>query len=88
MWYRLTLLNASISPDTNPTSGVPYVFVTFTKLPTSNLVLKFCSVSKSLAFSTSTYWVANFSTSKPLTYAFPGDNPTANLLARPPLPLV
>ena len=86
--YRLTLLNASVSPDTKPISGEPYELVTFTKLPISNLVLKLLSVLNSLALSTSTYWVANFSTSKPFTYAFPGDKPTASLVVSPPVAAV
>ena len=49
-----TFLNASVSPETKPISGAPKTLVTLTKLPTSNLVGKAFSVSKSLAFSTST----------------------------------
>jgi len=52
--YRLTILNASVEPETNPISGAPNIFVTFTELPTSNLVVKLFCVSKSLALSTST----------------------------------
>ena len=51
---RLTFLNASTSPETNPISGEPNTFVTFTKFSTSNLVLKLFSVPKSLALSIST----------------------------------
>ena len=60
------------------------MFVTFTKLPTSNLVLKLFCVSKSLALSTSTKVVPIFSISYPLTYALPGEIPTANLALSPP----
>ena len=52
--YKFTFLNASVEPETNPISGEPKMFVTFTKLPTSNLVVKLFCVSKSLALSTST----------------------------------
>ena len=38
--YKLILLNASVAAETNPISGVPKIFVTLTKLPTSNLVVK------------------------------------------------
>ena len=54
---KLTFLNASTSPLTNPTSGDPYTFVTFTKLPTSNLVLNAFCVSKLLALFTSKNFV-------------------------------
>ena len=64
------------------------MFVTFTKLPTSNLVGKAFCVSKSLALSTSIKVVDIFSISKPLTYALPGEIPTASLVASPPLPEV
>ena len=72
-------LNASVSPDTVPMSGEPCMFVTLTKLPISNLVVEFCIVSKSLAFSIVTNFCEVVSTSKPFTYALPGDNPIANL---------
>ena len=49
--YNCNSLNASVSPDTVPISGVPCTFVTSTKLPIANLVVEFCIVSKSLAFS-------------------------------------
>ena len=52
--YRFTFLNASVEPETNPISGAPKIFVTFTKLPTSNFVVKLFCVSKSLALSIST----------------------------------
>ena len=52
--YKLILLNASVAPDTKPTSGEPKTFWTLTKLPTSNLVVKLFCVSKSLALSIST----------------------------------
>ena len=53
-YKRLILLNASVEPETNPISGAPNMLVTFTKLPTSNLVVKLFCVSKSLALSIST----------------------------------
>ena len=82
---KSTFLNASVSPETKPTSGAPNTFVTFTKLPTLNLVAKAFCVSKSLAFSTSTKVVPIVSISYPLTYALPGDNPAAILVSKPPL---
>ena len=51
---KSTFLNASVSPETKPTSGAPNTLDTFTKLPKSNLVAKAFCVSKSLALSTST----------------------------------
>ena len=56
-------LNASVSPVTNPTSGEPKTFFTFTKFWISNLVLKLLSVSKSLALFTSINFVPTFSNS-------------------------
>ena len=50
---NLTFLNASASPDTNPISGVPKTFLTFTKEPTLNLVTVPLAVSNSLALSKS-----------------------------------
>ena len=44
-----TFLNASVSPDTNPISGILKILVTFTKEPILNLVVLALSVSKSLA---------------------------------------
>ena len=52
--YKLTLLNASVAPDTKPISGEPKIFLTLTKLPTSNLVVKLFCVSKLLALLIST----------------------------------
>ena len=60
---NLTFLNVSVSPLTNPISGVPCMFVTLTKGNCSNLVTLPLSVSKSLAFSKSIKVVPNFSTS-------------------------
>ena len=52
--YKLIVLNASTSPETNPISGEPNTFVTLKKFLTLNLVLLLFAVSKSLALSTST----------------------------------
>ena len=52
--YKLIVLNASTSPETNPISGEPKTFVTLKKFLTLNLVLLLFAVSKSLALSTST----------------------------------
>ena len=60
-------------------SGVPKTFSTFTKEPTSNLVVLPVSVSKSLALSTSIYVVPILAISYPLTYALPCDKPNASL---------
>ena len=64
---RLTFLNASTSPETNPISGEPNTFVTLTKFSISNLVLLLFCVSKSLAFSISTNVVPIVSISYPFT---------------------
>ena len=67
----LTDLNASVSPETNPISGVPKTSLTFMKEPILNLVTEPLAVSNSLALSTSTKVVPIFAISYPLTYALP-----------------
>ena len=73
-----TFLYDSVSPLTNPTSGMPNKFVILTNGNCSNLVVLPLSVRKSLAFSKSINCVPIFLTSKPLTYALPAPIPIAN----------
>ena len=65
--YKLTVLKASTSPETKPTSGDPKIFSTFTKFLILNLVLLLFCVLNSLALSTSKNVVVNISASYPFT---------------------
>ena len=83
---NLTFLYTSVSPETNPTSGVPKTLLIFTNGSCKNLVVIPLSVSNSLAFARSIKVVPNFSTSYPRTYAFPWENPNANKSSEAVLP--
>ena len=61
-----------LSPLINVTSGVPYKFVMFAKLPTLKVDTPALTVLKSLALLISLMVGAIFSISFPLIYALPG----------------
>ena len=83
---NLHALNGSCAsvPDSLPNSGNEYAFVTRRTFPNLIGVFVDANVAVDLALSIGTIEVPIFSTSKPFTYALPGDTCMTNLSSLPP----